>query len=83
MLEEMISFYDRGYKEQWDSLPEKYISGMLKGIVAFELEVSSLTGQKKLSQNKNQQERNKIIHQLEGSDNSVEKELAVYIKELT
>lgn len=82
ILEEMIAFYDSGYKEQWDDLPEKYIAGMLKGIVAFELEVSSLTGQKKLSQNKNQQERNKIIHQLERSNNSIEKELAVYIKEL-
>lgn len=83
MLEEMISFYDSGYHQQWKSLPEKYISGMLKGIIVFEMEVTALAGQKKLSQNKNQQERNRIVHQLERSGNTVEKELAVCIKELS
>ena len=83
MLEEMISFYDAGYHQQWNTLPEKYVSGMLKGIVAFELEVSELAGQKKLSQNKSQQERNKIIQQLDRSGDPAEKELAIYIKELS
>jgi len=82
MLEQMISFYDNDYRQQWNSLSEKYVAGMLKGIIAFEIEVTALTGQKKLSQNKNQQERGRIIHHLEKSGDSLEKELAVYIKEL-
>lgn len=79
-LEQMIMVYEHGYLEQWNSLSDKFKKGMIKGIVAFELEVSDLQGQKKLSQNKSEAERQRIIHQLEKSDNSEEKDLAKYIK---
>lgn len=81
VLEEMIRFYEPSYMKQWkNDLSEKYISGMLKGIVAFELEVMELQGQQKLSQNKSVAERQRIIRQLEQSEEGVEKTLATYIK---
>ena len=83
MLEQMISFYDDNYHQQWNSLPGKFIAGMIQGIVAFELDVSSLLGQKKLSQNKTNAERKSITDKLERSNNTLEKELADYIKELS
>ncbi len=82
MLEQMIGFYEPAYLEQWNSLSDKFRDGMLKGIVAFELEVNDLQGQKKLSQNKNQAERERIVKHLEKSSDALEKDLAVHIKNI-
>lgn len=81
-LIEMILYYEKEYLVQWDSLSEKFKRGMIRGIVAFELEVSNLQGAKKLSQNKSEQERKNIVAQLENSNNAVERELAPFIKNL-
>lgn len=78
-LEDMIHFYEKEYYTQWKNLSDKYIQGMLKGIVAFELEVTEVQGQQKLSQNKSQEEIGRIVHQLENSDSQTEKDLADYI----
>lgn len=79
-IEEMINFYEKDYHKQWANLPEKYKNGMLKGIVAFELEVTELQGQQKLSQNKTKNEINKIVEHLKNSEFGVEKDLAQYIE---
>ncbi len=55
-----IMNFDPDYKQQWDELPAGYISGMMKGIVAFEIEVTNLEGKFKLSQNKTAAEQDKI-----------------------
>lgn len=75
LLEQTIATYESSYQQQWESLPEKYITGMLKGIVAFEIEVTRLDGQKKLSQNKTADERLRIKDSLETSGN----DLAAYM----
>jgi transcriptional regulator len=80
-LEQMIMFYEKDYLQQWKTLPDKFKSGMMRGIVAFELEVSDLQGQKKLSQNKTAAERQRIVEQLERSNHTVEKDLAKYIQD--
>jgi transcriptional regulator len=59
LLDTILNF-DPGYKKQWDELPSTYISGMMKGIVAFEIEVTNLEGKFKLSQNKTAAEQEKI-----------------------
>ncbi|MGJ1421847.1 FMN-binding negative transcriptional regulator [Sphingobacterium spiritivorum] len=82
MLEQMIQFYEKDYSKQWENLPDKFKKGMMKGIVAFELEVVTVQGQKKLSQNKTSAERNRIVQQLEKSEIAVEKDLARYIREI-
>lgn len=79
VIEEMITFYEEDYKKQWNDLPSKYKNGMLKGIVAFEIEITHLQAQQKLSQNKNKEEISRIVKQLENSKSSVEKDLAEYI----
>ncbi|QNR86149.1 FMN-binding negative transcriptional regulator [Pedobacter riviphilus] len=81
-LKEMITYYEKEYLVQWDSLSEKFKRGMMQGIVAFEIEVNNLQGVKKLSQNKSEQERKNIVTQLENSNNAVERELAPFIKNL-
>ena len=80
VLEEMITFYDKEYIAQWNSFTDKFKTNMMKGIIAFELEVTDLQGQKKLSQNKSVNERKSIVAQLEKSEDSVEQSLASYIR---
>ncbi|MBC9933049.1 FMN-binding negative transcriptional regulator [Chitinophaga qingshengii] len=82
VLEQTILFYDAAYMEQWNSLPDKFKKGMIRGIVAFEIAVTDLQGQKKLSQNKTAVEKQRIIAHLEKSENSVETAIADYIREL-
>ncbi|TCD26380.1 FMN-binding negative transcriptional regulator [Pedobacter psychrodurus] len=81
-LKEMIAYYEKEYLVQWDSLSAKFKQGMMRGIIAFELEVTSIQGKKKLSQNKSEQERKNIVAHLENSNNAVERELALFIKNL-
>ncbi|MNL86751.1 hypothetical protein D3C87_2155950 [compost metagenome] len=54
----------------------------MRGIVAFELEVTNLQGQKKISQNKTKIERQRIVEHLEKDGNTVENDLATYIRKL-
>lgn len=79
-LVDMIAFYEPGYLQQWDSLPEKFKTGMMKGIVAFEIRITELQGQKKLSQNKSTAEKQRIIEGLRQQGNSLENDLADHIE---
>jgi transcriptional regulator len=78
-LEEMIAFYEPGYLEQWDGLSEKYKAGMMKGIVAFEMRITDLQGQKKLSQNKSTVEKERILASLR-QQGGMENDLADFIQ---
>lgn len=81
-LERMIQFYEANYLQQWGGFSDKYKKGLMQGIVAFELEVTSLQGQQKLSQNKSEVERKRITDHLDKSENPVEKLIAEYIKKV-
>jgi transcriptional regulator len=81
LLKHTIEFYDAAYMQQWDSLSVHYRSKMMKGIVAFEIEVSDLQAKKKLSQNRTDIEQGKIIDSLGKSSDANEKEIATYMLE--
>ena len=81
-FEEMIIMYEPVYLEQWKSLSEKFKLGMMKGTVVFNFTVTDLQGQKKISQNKNEREREKIIAHLDNSNSSSEKAIADYIRKI-
>ena len=80
ILENTIKYYDNSYRQQWDKLPGDYKSGMIKGIVAFEIVVTDIQGKKKLSQNKTVNEQARIINTLSGSKDSNERTIADYMK---
>ena len=82
LLKHTIQTFEAGYLQQWDALPEEYKLKMMNGIVAFEIEVNDLQAKKKLSQNRSELEQQNIIHTLEKSSDTNEKEIAVYMKEL-
>jgi transcriptional regulator len=80
VLEKMIATYEAGYYEQWKALPPNYVNGMLKEIMAFEIEVTRLEGKFKLSQNKNKNERQNIIDSFEKSNDTSENSLSTEMK---
>lgn len=82
VIEKSINFFDESYKSQWNGLDEKYKIGLLKGIVAFEIEIDNVQAKKKLSQNKTVNERENIIHSFEQSEDSNQKIIAEYMKKV-
>ncbi|MGJ1237511.1 FMN-binding negative transcriptional regulator [Sphingobacterium multivorum] len=82
VLEQMIHFYEEDYMQQWENLNDKFKKGMMKGIVGFEIEITDLQGQKKLSQNKTETEKHRIAQNLSKSINMEERVIADYIKKL-
>ena len=81
VLEAMIGTYEEKYMQQWNELSQDYISKMVKGIVAFDIEVTRLQGKYKLSQNKTVNEQQNIVHSLGKSDDSLATGVAEYMKE--
>jgi len=82
LLKHTIEYYDAGYLQQWDNLTDQYRSKMMKGIVAFEIQVTDLQAKNKLSQNRSEIEKENIIHSLGHSSDTNEKEIAAYMAKL-
>ncbi len=80
ILEATIDNYESTYRQQWDNLPQEYKSKMSKGIVAFEIIVTDLKAKKKLSQNRSEEEKQRIIESLSESKDSNERHIADYMK---
>ena len=80
VLEATIDNYETSYRQQWDNLPEEYKLKMSNGIVAFKILVTELQAKKKLSQNRTDIERQKIIDTLSRSNDTNEQLIAKYMK---
>ena len=80
LLEKSILMFEADYMQQWQKLPQEYKSKMLKGMVAFQINVTSLEGKKKLSQNKTEAEQQRIIEAFSQSDDQNEVQIAEYMK---
>ena len=64
LLEETFEVFEKEYKSQWAILPEDYRNNLLDNITAFKIPVRKLEGKYKLSQNRSENERKKIIEKL-------------------
>jgi transcriptional regulator len=80
LLEKMILHYESEYLDQWNNMPQEHRLKMLNGIVAFQIEVTSLQAQNKLSQNKSVAEKDRIITAFDNSANPNEVEIARYMR---
>jgi transcriptional regulator len=67
--------FEANYIEQFKNLDRKYVDGLLKGIVAFEMLVTKLQSKEKLSQNKTTTERENIKQHLQESDDTTHQTL--------
>jgi transcriptional regulator len=54
LLDRLVHTFEDGRPAPWrmDSLPDSYVEGMMRGIVAFEIPIDRLEGKAKLSQNR-------------------------------
>ena len=74
-LEELFDSFDPSFHRQWQNLSEKYKSGMLNGIVAFEIVVTRLEGKAKLSQNRPVIDQANVAKWLLEHENQTEQEV--------
>lgn len=79
ILNATVSHYELDYQEQWQRLPQDYKFKMSKGIAVFEIEVNDLQAKKKISQNKTESEKSRIIDSLSKSKDSNERLIAEYM----
>lgn len=80
LLEESIDNFEVGFRQKWDHFPIDYKLKMANGIVAFEINITDLQANKKLSQNKTDSEKEKIIETLSKSKDTNEQWIAKYMK---
>jgi transcriptional regulator len=80
LIDETIFSFEEAFREQWKRQPREFVEKMLRGIVAFEVEVTEMQAKFKLSQNRSQTERESIIRELSNSDNPVQSQIAEYMK---
>ena len=66
----------------WDpgDLPDRYVDGMLKGIVGLEIAIERLEAKHKLSQNRPAGDRQRVIDRLTDSPSATGRELAAYMR---
>jgi transcriptional regulator len=60
LLEKLIAVTEPGFAQTWRGMPEKYRTGMLKGIVGFRIRISRIEGKFKISQNREAVERRNV-----------------------
>jgi len=80
VLENTIDYYETSYRQQWERFPIEYNVKLANGIVAFEIIIKDLQAKKKLSQNRTETEKQKIIDSLSKSKDTNEQLIAHYMK---
>lgn len=79
LLAELIGEHEPEYQQRWDAMPERYRSGMVRGIVPFEVMVKRLEGKAKLSQNKRAEERRRVAAALQRSGDAAARETGAWM----
>ncbi len=80
LLEETFEEFEKDYIEQWKNLPAEYKNELLENITAFKIKVTGVEGKFKLSQNKTENEREKIISELGQSVDKSKVDIAKYME---
>jgi transcriptional regulator len=80
MLKQLIADHEPVYAAQWRALPESYTQAMLKGIVAFELNILDL--QTKVKVNQHRPESHVAMHAVYAQGNAQEQALAQWMQRL-
>jgi len=75
--------HERGLAAPWrvDDAPEEFIQQMLAAIVGFEINVTSMTGKWKLSQNRNAADRVGVVTALAGSPEAAAREMSGLVEQ--
>jgi len=78
LLADLVRVYEGPPPAAWsfESLPEDYLAGMQRGIVAFEIPIDRLEGKAKLSQNRDAVDRARTREALAAADDPLARVLA-------
>lgn len=82
LLEKTISTFHAPDLKDFYALDKTFLSKMLKGIVAFEIQVTTLQGKFKMSQNRKENEKQNILNDFEKSDDVMKKNVAALIRKV-
>lgn len=80
ILEALMQQSEPAHLAQWERLPAEYKQRLYKGIVPFEITVTELQAKHKLSQNKTEEERHRILAALQQEDGP-QAAIAAYMRE--
>ena len=81
-VSQMTNIHEPIYQSNWklDDAPEDYVQTMLKAIVGIEIEVESLVGKFKLSQNRPPEDYDAVVKELEQSPQEMLQAMRQYMK---
>ena len=83
VLRALVDEHEAGFVEPWPmDLPEAYLQKQQRAIVAFELPIARLEGKLKLSQNRSDEDRRRVIAQLQHSPDESAQAVAAMMREL-
>ena len=77
----LVDAYEGGRAAPWSmaGLPDRYMTGMLNGIVGVEIAIERIEGKHKLSQNRPVEDRRRVIAALGDSADPQDRSLAAYM----
>jgi transcriptional regulator len=80
MLHDLVAHHEAPRPQPWDFVWTERHLKLLKGVVAFTIEITRLEGKAKLSQNRPTADQLGVIHNLEEAADPVERQVAVAMR---
>lgn len=81
-VSQMTNIHEPTYQSTWklDDAPEEYVQTMLKAIIGIEIEIKSLVGKFKLSQNRPAEDYEAVVEQLRKSPKEALQEMLQFMR---
>jgi transcriptional regulator len=81
-VSQMTNIHEPTYQSTWklDDAPEEYVQTMLKAIIGIEIDIKSLVGKFKLSQNRPTEDYEAVVEQLRKSPQEALQEMLRYMR---
>ena len=81
-VSQMTNIHESTYESTWklDDAPEEYVQTMLKAIIGIEIDIKSLVGKFKLSQNRPAEDYEAVVDQLSKSPKKALQEMLQYMR---
>jgi transcriptional regulator len=77
MLEALVDTHEAAFAQPWRmDLPHDYLDKMMRAVVGFEIEITRLEGKLKLSQNRSEYDRRRVVEMLRDSDDRLSVDVA-------
>ncbi|MEO7911678.1 MAG: FMN-binding negative transcriptional regulator [Roseiflexaceae bacterium] len=77
MLETLVDAHEAAFEQPWHmDLPHDYLDKMIRAVVGFEIEITRLEGKLKLSQNRSEEDQDRVAEALGQSEHPLDRDLA-------